>query len=54
MEIGKRCSHSALLVHRFDMFPYLLITSITPYGATNGASEIVGLARAKLRRGTSS
>ena len=28
-------------------------TSITPFGATNGASEIVGLARAKLRRGTS-
>ena len=29
------------------------ITSITPFGATNGASEIVSLARAKLRRGTS-
>ena len=29
------------------------ITSITPFGATNGASEIVGLARGKLRRGTS-
>ena len=28
-------------------------TSITPFGATNGASEIVGLARVKLRRGTS-
>ena len=28
-------------------------TSITPFGATNGASEIVSLARAKLRRGTS-
>ena len=28
-------------------------SSITPFGATNGESEIVGLARAKLRRGTS-
>ena len=28
-------------------------TSITPFGATNGASEIVSLARAKLGRGTS-
>ena len=27
------------------------ITSITPFGATDEASEIVGLARAKLRRG---
>ena len=27
-------------------------TSITPFGATNGASEIVGLAHAKLRRGS--
>ena len=27
-----------------------VITSITPFGATNGASEIVSLARAKLRR----
>ena len=30
-----------------------LINHITPFGATNGASEIVGLACAKLRRGTS-
>ena len=29
------------------------MTSITPFGATNGASETVSLARAKLRRGTS-
>ena len=29
------------------------MTSITPFGATNGASEIVSLARAKLRPGTS-
>ena len=28
-------------------------TSITPFGATNGASEIVSLARAKLRPGNS-
>ena len=28
-------------------------TSKTPFGATNGASEIVSLARAKLCRGTS-
>ena len=27
--------------------------SITPFRVTNGASEMVGLARAKLRRGTS-
>ena len=31
----------------------IIITSITPFGATNGASEIVSLARAKLRPGTS-
>ena len=29
------------------------ITSITPFGASNGASERVSLARAKFRRGTS-
>ena len=28
-------------------------TTLTPFGATNEASEIVSLARAKLRRGTS-
>ena len=28
-------------------------TSITPFGATNGASEIVGLVLGTLRRGTS-
>ena len=29
------------------------ITIIMPFGASNGASEMVGLARARLRRGTS-
>ena len=38
-----------------DITGFLLndITSIKPFGATNGASEIVGLPRAKLRRDAS-
>ena len=34
-------------------YRYAYVTSKMPFGATKGASEIVGLARAKLRRGTS-
>ena len=44
----KMCMMPILFFNKFA-----IKTSITPFGATNGASEIVSLACEKLRRGTS-
>ena len=48
----RRVLSPGIIIGRYR-FEDVFDTSIAPFGATNGPSEIVSLARAKLRRGTS-